>query len=217
VLFYGIVSRGSNRDSRFKQSVVCFHAPRLASRQHLPVAVSTSSSAASVVSAAFLLFVLVLVDRCGSGCHAAAPPSAAANDDVTEQVDLDLLNGIVKGYSRYVEFIVAPTPTKNRTCSAQAVVKVDLTASGGDDEEDGDDVNAIHGGRLAASDPAARPASGRVGTAPSAMTFNRVRLILEYERAPRLWTVDVADSAKADGYGTPDFDGRESSFSEMQV
>ena len=31
--------------------------------------------------------------------------------------------------------------------------------------------------------------------------FNRVRLTLDYDKQPRLWTVDVSDSAHADGYG----------------
>jgi len=31
--------------------------------------------------------------------------------------------------------------------------------------------------------------------------FNRVRLTLDYIDQPRLWTVDVSDSSRADGYG----------------
>lgn len=135
-----------------------------------------------------------------------------AIDDVTEQVDLDLLNGIVKGYSRYVEFVVAPTPTKNRTCSAQAVVRVDLAALGGADD-DGSADNIIGG----AGGPSSGDSKLKTSSGQSTVTFNRVRLVLEYERAPRLWTVDVADTSKADGYGTPDVEGRDSSFSETQV
>ena len=41
----------------------------------------------------------------------------------TEHVELDLLHGIVKGYSRYIGFVVPPSPTNDRICSAQAVLR----------------------------------------------------------------------------------------------
>jgi len=41
----------------------------------------------------------------------------------SESVELDLLHGIVKGYSRYIEFFVTPSPASDRACSAQAVLR----------------------------------------------------------------------------------------------
>jgi len=46
--------------------------------------------------------------------------------------------------------------------------------------------------------------------------FTRVQLTLDYAR-PRLWTLDVSDSPKADGYGSPDVDGVDSNHAETQV
>jgi len=46
--------------------------------------------------------------------------------------------------------------------------------------------------------------------------FTRVQLTLDYAR-PRLWTLDVSDSQKADGYGSPDVDGLDSNLAETQV
>ena len=40
-----------------------------------------------------------------------------------EHVELDLLHGIVKGYSRNIQFVVTPSPANDRTCSAQAVLR----------------------------------------------------------------------------------------------
>jgi hypothetical protein len=107
---------------------------------------------------------------------AAAAASAAGTQPpaaVTEEVDLDLRHGIVKGYSQYISFLSSPSPvtesesdsshgsgaSNGGACSARAVVRVDLTGP-----------------------------------------FNRVRLTLDYDRA-RLWTLDMADSPTADGYG----------------
>lgn len=104
---------------------------------------------------------------------AAAAASTQPPAAVTEEVDLDLRHGIVKGYSQYISFLSSPSPvTESETgtghgsgasaigvCSARAVVRVDLAGP-----------------------------------------FNRVRLSLDYDRA-RLWTLDMADSPTADGYG----------------
>jgi len=46
--------------------------------------------------------------------------------------------------------------------------------------------------------------------------FTRVQLTLDYAR-PRLWTLDVSDSDKADGYGSPDVDGVDNNLAEIQV
>ena len=46
--------------------------------------------------------------------------------------------------------------------------------------------------------------------------FTRVQLTLDYAR-PRLWTLDISGSEKADGYGSPDVDGRDSNVAEIQV
>ena len=47
-------------------------------------------------------------------------------------------------------------------------------------------------------------------------SFTRVELTLDYAR-PRLWTLDVSDSQKANGYGSPDVDGMDSNVAEIQV
>jgi len=46
--------------------------------------------------------------------------------------------------------------------------------------------------------------------------FTRVQLTLDYAR-PRLWTLDISGSEKADGYGSPDVDGVDSNVAEIQV
>jgi len=61
--------------------------------------------------------------------------SSSSDDNVTsvltsvrnENVDLDLRLGIVKGYSQFVTFVVSPSPTDDDRCSAQSVVKIDLS------------------------------------------------------------------------------------------
>ena len=44
-------------------------------------------------------------------------------------MELDLLHGIVKGYSRDIEFEVTPSPTNDRACSAQAVLRFESRIS----------------------------------------------------------------------------------------
>ena len=95
----------------------------------------------------------------------------------------------------------------------QAVVRVDLAALGTQDDDGSADNIIASAGGPSTGDSKLKAASGQT----AAVTFNRVRLVLEYERAPRLWTVDVADTSTADGYGTPDVEGRDTSFSETQV
>jgi len=59
---------------------------------------------------------------CGrGGCNDVTATSPMTSR--SEQVELDLLHGIVKGYSRQMEFVVTPTPTNDRACSAQAVLR----------------------------------------------------------------------------------------------
>lgn len=45
----------------------------------------------------------------------------------TEEVDIDLLHGIVKGYSNHISFLASPSPTTDRSCSARAVVRIDFS------------------------------------------------------------------------------------------
>ncbi|XP_071100051.1 signal peptide, CUB and EGF-like domain-containing protein 1 isoform X2 [Haliotis cracherodii] len=42
-------------------------------------------------------------------------------------VEIDLRYGIVKGYSPYITFVQTPTPTRDRTCAAQAVIRMDFS------------------------------------------------------------------------------------------
>ena len=107
-----------------------------------------------------LLFIVVVV-------------VASSSSSSTEEVDIDLLNGIVKGYSNYISFTASPSPSPDRTCSARAVVRVDFSGP-----------------------------------------FNRARLTLEYDK-PKLWTLDVSDSATGDGYGGDN--GTTSNMAETQV
>lgn len=45
----------------------------------------------------------------------------------TEEVDIDLLHGIVKGYSNHISFLASPSPAPDRSCSARAVVRIDFS------------------------------------------------------------------------------------------
>ena len=59
---------------------------------------------------------------CGRGrCNDVTTTSSTTSR--TEHVELDLLHGIVKGYSRHIAFVVPPSPTNDRVCSAQAVLR----------------------------------------------------------------------------------------------
>ena len=90
-----------------------------------------------------------------------------------EEVDLDLRHGIVKGYSQYITFISSPSPTA-------------------------EDASPTIGTRIGADTGIC--AAQAVVRVDLSGPFNRVRLSLDYERV-RLWTLDLADSPSADGYG----------------
>ena len=61
---------------------------------------------------------------CGRG-HCDDVTATSSMTSRSEHVELDLLHGIVKGYSRHIEFVETPSPTNDRTCSAQAVLRFD--------------------------------------------------------------------------------------------
>jgi len=63
--------------------------------------------------------------RCADVAAAVTSPttSSRGGGKAAEAVELDLLHGIVKGYSRSIQFVVTPSPTDDRTCSAQAVLR----------------------------------------------------------------------------------------------
>lgn len=45
----------------------------------------------------------------------------------TNEVQIDLREGIVSGYSPYIEFLTSPNHSPNGQCNSQAVIKVDLS------------------------------------------------------------------------------------------
>jgi len=71
---------------------------------------------------ALRLFSVLLLRSFASGDPASSAPGSS-----TEEVDIDLLHGIVKGYSQFITFLASPSPTSDKSCSARAVVRIDFT------------------------------------------------------------------------------------------
>lgn len=57
---------------------------------------------------------------------AGGAPAARPDHDF---VEVDLREGIVRGYSRYIEFLEAPRPSRSQRCDSTAVIRVDFSGS----------------------------------------------------------------------------------------
>lgn len=90
-----------------------------------------------------------------------------------ETVEIDLKQGLVKGYSEYITFLTSPRPSLSNVCNAQAVVKINFAGP-----------------------------------------YQVAKLQLYFVR-PRLWTLDIADSPFANGYGGGN--GSTSNMAEMHI
>lgn len=107
-------------------------------------------------------------------------PTSSTPPPQTDEVDIDLRHGIVKGYSRYVRFISPLSHPSSEQDSPPAAA-----AAGGGTSSPGCAVQTVISVDLVSG------------------PFNRLRLHLDYERErPRLWTLDLSDSSAADGYGS---------------